>query len=305
MLMIAEQRDAAGELLGRPRTNRIGNADDAVAAQLEQDAGQDHADRRRRLDVGVGQPGVEREDRHLDGEADEQEQEHGVLEPRLEERLFVSRFAHGRIVDRSRVVGLGLRIVLGSGFVVSAGFVRSWPWPARRWKVVVTGWPLSTCRAALPTRCKTMRSKVWTSTCFSADVRGPSPLGRRRRPPSILLRADEVAHVGEVEGQQRDQDEHAAEQRVEEELDGGILAARPAPDADEEVHRQQHHFPEDVEQEEVQRQERAEHARFQEQEEHAVAAHEACRSSSWRSWPGRTARVVNSTSGMLMPSVPR
>ena len=58
-----------------------------------------------------------------------------------------------------------------------------------------------------------------------------------------------------------------AEQRVQEKLDRRIFAARAAPDADEEIHRQQHHFPEDVEQEEVERQKRADHARFQEQEQ--------------------------------------
>ena len=125
-------------------------------------------------------------------------------------------------------------------------------------------------------------------SCSSDQVEGVTPadvLLRRRRCCSALsfadrwprasldrLVVDEVAHVGEVEAQQRDQDEHAAEQRVQEELDGRVLAARPAPDADEEVHRQQHHFPEDVEQEEVQRQERADHAGFQQQEQHAVAA---------------------------------
>ena len=79
----AEQRHAPGQDLGGPGTDRVGDAEDAVAAHLQQHAGQDHADRRRRFDVGIGQPGVEREDRHLDGEADEQEQEHGVLEARL------------------------------------------------------------------------------------------------------------------------------------------------------------------------------------------------------------------------------
>ena len=85
-------------------------------------------------------------------------------------------------------------------------------------------------------------------------------------------RGTKSLHVGEVETQHGDQDEHAAEQGVEEELDGGIFAARPAPDADEEVHRQQHHFPEDVEEEEIEREERAEHAGFEDQEQHAVAA---------------------------------
>src|SRR5205085_5863948 len=79
--------------------------------------------------------------------------------------------------------------------------------------------------------------------------------------------------VREVKTEERDEDEHAAQERVQEELDGGILAPRPAPDADEEVHRQQHHFPEDIEQEEVQRQEGAHHACFQEQKQDQVTAH--------------------------------
>ena len=89
-----------------------------------------------------------------------------------------------------------------------------------------------------------------------------------------LSRGHEVADVGEVERQERDEDEHAAEQGVEEELDGRVLAARPAPDADEEVHRQEHHLPEDVEEEEVEREERAEHARFQHQKQDAISANE-------------------------------
>ena len=48
------------------------DAQDAVGAHLEEHAGEDDADRRRRLDVRVGQPGVEREHRDLDGEADEE-----------------------------------------------------------------------------------------------------------------------------------------------------------------------------------------------------------------------------------------
>ena len=60
----------------------------------------------------------------------------------------------------------------------------------------------------------------------------------------------------EVEVEQRDQHQHRAEQRVEEELDRRVLVPRAAPDADQEVHRQEHDFPEDVEEEEVERDER-------------------------------------------------
>ena len=56
----------------RRRQDAVVDAQDAVGAHLEQHAGQDDRDRRRRLDVRVGQPGVEREGRDLDGEADEE-----------------------------------------------------------------------------------------------------------------------------------------------------------------------------------------------------------------------------------------
>src|SRR5207244_13593466 len=82
-----------------------------------------------------------------------------------------------------------------------------------------------------------------------------------------------VPNIGEIEGQQGNQNEDAAEQGEQEELDGGILAARAAPHADEEIHRQQHHLPEDIEQEEVERQEGDDHDRLEDQEQHAVGAH--------------------------------
>jgi hypothetical protein len=78
MLITPEQRQSqpyAAQLITPPGQDRIADAEDAVAAHLQQHAGQDHADRRRRLDVGVRQPGVEREDRHLDRKPDEQDDE--------------------------------------------------------------------------------------------------------------------------------------------------------------------------------------------------------------------------------------
>ncbi len=64
--------------------------------------------------------------------------------------------------------------------------------------------------------------------------------------------------------------QHAADERVQEELDRGVFLARAAPDADQEVHRQEHDFPEHVEQEEIERAEHAQHAGFQQQEQDAV-----------------------------------
>ena len=82
MLKTPEDGHEARPVVRAGRGQRPGQADQAVAADLQQDAGQDHADRRRRLDVGVGQPGVERERRQLDAEADEEQDE----DPRLDRR---------------------------------------------------------------------------------------------------------------------------------------------------------------------------------------------------------------------------
>ena len=105
-------------------------------------------------------------------------------------------------------------------------------------------------------------------------LRQPGPLddveGVLLRPIAPALEQAGVA--GEVEHQQGDQHEHAAHEREEEELDRRVFPPRPAPDADEKVHRQEHHFPEDVEEEEVQRHEDAQHARLQEEEEDAIGA---------------------------------
>ena len=72
-----------------------------------------------------------------------------------------------------------------------------------------------------------------------------------------------------VDAQPQDGQQHQdrASHRVEEELDRRINAARSAPDADQEVHRHQGEFPEDVEQEQILRQEDTHHAHFEQQEE--------------------------------------
>ena len=53
---------------GRQREERQQEAQEAVRAHLQQHGRQDHGAGRGRLHVGVGQPGVEREERHLDRE---------------------------------------------------------------------------------------------------------------------------------------------------------------------------------------------------------------------------------------------
>ena len=54
-----------------------------------------------------------------------------------------------------------------------------------------------------------------------------------------------------VEVENRREHQHGAGHGVEEELDGGVDAAFVAPDADEEVHRDEADFPEGVEEEEI------------------------------------------------------
>jgi hypothetical protein len=76
-----------------------------------------------------------------------------------------------------------------------------------------------------------------------------------------------------VERDQAQQHEDRAGQGVEEELDRRVLLARPAPDADQEVHGEEHDLPEDVEEEEVHGDEDAVHARVEEQVHGPVAAH--------------------------------
>src|SRR5438132_1031572 len=96
---------------------------------------------------------------------------------------------------------------------------------------------------------------------------------------AIVDQRGELGHVervrirGEVEVEDRDQHEDRAEERVEEELDRRILPSRAAPDADQEVHREEHRLPEDEEEEEIERAEDAHHARVEETEERVVALH--------------------------------
>ena len=74
----------------------------------------------------------------------------------------------------------------------------------------------------------------------------------------------------EIQRQDAQQHEHAARECVQEKLDGGVEFPGSAPDTDDEVHRDQHEFPEHVEEEEIEGQEYADHAGLQEQEHGVV-----------------------------------
>ncbi len=76
-----------------------------------------------------------------------------------------------------------------------------------------------------------------------------------------------------VEHQERDQHQHAARERVEEELDRRVDPPLVAPDPDEEVHRDEHGLPEHVEEEEVEGHEDPDHPRLEQQHEDHELAH--------------------------------
>src|SRR5271169_5495603 len=51
--------------------------------------------------------------------------------------------------------------------------------------------------------------------------------------------------VMEIQKQNRQQHQHRTRQSVEEKFDGGVEFARASPNADQQIHRHQHRFPED------------------------------------------------------------
>ena len=159
--------------------HRQREAQEAVAAELEEHARQQHRARRRRLDVRVGQPGVERPHRHLDRERGEHRDPEQLL--------------HVQIEAVGRQPGDHLRDLGGVGV--------------------------------------------------------------------------------QVDHQNGDQEQDRAQERVEEELERGVDPARPAPDADDQVHRDQDGLEEQVEQHGVQRHEHADHQRIHDQERDHVFLH--------------------------------
>ncbi len=68
-----------------------------------------------------------------------------------------------------------------------------------------------------------------------------------------------------VEPQNRHEHQDRAEHRIQHELQRGINAAAVSPDADQEIHRDQHHFPEQKEQEQIERNENADHSGLKDQ----------------------------------------
>ena len=67
-----QQGKFPGEIAHRIGENREADSQQTVRPHLQKHAGKNHADRCGRFDVGVRQPGMERERRDFDGESDEQ-----------------------------------------------------------------------------------------------------------------------------------------------------------------------------------------------------------------------------------------
>jgi hypothetical protein len=111
--------------------------------------------------------------------------------------------------------------------------------------------------------------------------------GKRQRKcgkqPQLQVRRDvQVVQLDEIEAvgatgfllqirqrQNRQQHQHAAGHRVQDELHRGVNPPVVAPDADEKVHRDQHRVPEHVEQEQIERDEHANHRALEQQDDDA------------------------------------
>ncbi len=229
----AEHRDRGRERSCGGRKHRPVHPQHSVDAHLEQDARQDHRDRRRCLDVRIGQPGVQRHHRHFHREGDEHERPNHLGEGDAgEERADeVEKPGLTQLGDRQHVEGvaaegpIGQRI--GPGLVLWIHHQRA--------------------------RGDESSERLW--------IHRGEPLQQSLIPGPV------------IQGEDRQQQENGAGQGEKEELDCRVLLARTAPDPDQEVHRQQHHFPEDEEEEHVQRREGARHSGLQNQKHRHVARH--------------------------------
>src|SRR5215813_406734 len=79
----------------------------------------------------------------------------------------------------------------------------------------------------------------------------------------------------DIENQHGDQHQYAAKHSVQKEFDCRIFTPRSAPDANEEVHGQQHQFPKDIEEKKIHGTEDAHHGRIEEKEQREIALYRA------------------------------
>src|SRR4030095_3482826 len=81
-----------------------------------------------------------------------------------------------------------------------------------------------------------------------------------------VMRLNELGK-DEVELQYGQQHDHRTDQRIEEELDRRVETVLAAPDTDQKIHRHQHHFPEHIKEEEIERDEDSQHPSLKQEEE--------------------------------------
>ncbi len=74
----------------------------------------------------------------------------------------------------------------------------------------------------------------------------------------------------------RQQQSQRSTHRIDHELERGVVTIGAAPLVDQEVHRHESHFPEDKEDQQVERHKDAEHACLEEEEEHHVPFDPVC-----------------------------
>lgn len=168
-----QHHGVGGKFGGRLGEQRQGEAQQAVGGGLQQDPRQVHGTRGRCLAVGIRQPAVQRYQRHLDREGDEEAQHQQPL------HALAHRGVQQVLIVKGKHAGGGM--------------------------------------------------------------------------------------VSQHQAQDGDQHDEAADLGVDEEFGGGVdpgfaVGDRVAPQRNQEVHRYQHHLPEEEEQEQVQRHEDAEHA---------------------------------------------
>ena len=103
-------------------------------------------------------------------------------------------------------------------------------------------------------------------TANEAKKASQAQVCRPRGKPCLQQRRDVGGAGVPVHRHDGEQHQHRAEQRVEEELEARIDPARPAPDADDQEHRNEAALEEQVEQHEIERAEGADHQRLEHQE---------------------------------------
>src|SRR5579859_1135789 len=173
--------DVGSETVSRFGKKRQTETQHSVRTHLQQHAGKHHGTRGGRFGVSVGEPGVQREKRHLDGKRQEKSGKKKLLGTQRENHLA----AHEHVLDLRQIEG-------------------------------------------------------------AAQL---------------------------VEPDHGHEHQNRAQHRVQNEFDRGINAPFVAPDSDQEVHRDQHHFPEKEKFEQIERNKNADDAGFEYEQADEKAAH--------------------------------